>query len=316
MNAENVASFPVSPLGAVRCAANGVAQSMLSNAAFVLKELPGCGLGAERLDAIRSMCEGLVGTKHDVVHELSELDDQRVADDSETAVRYVDRICGWIAEEVPKVDTLVRALQAAAERKEPGCELAAVLVAESAANVFWKMKTLWEAEERYRAWIAERGAARPTDAAARPDEDRAAEASIAPVLEDSPELALAAPARGDGPLSGCVFVTPERMRAGLAPDQLACELPSWGGRAPMRDALSAGDGAVPAEWLAGRYWWTRRDLRMKFPSATNGSYDGTQTTEEIFATVRDGYWVRVMDGPFDTEDDAGYALDVAWESPE
>lgn len=75
-------------------------------------------------------------------------------------------------------------------------------------------------------------------------------------------------------------------------------------------------GLIPAAVLRGRYWWTRSGLNRMYSCATTGSHDFIDSTEEIFAAIEEGFEVSVIRGPFNSREDAHYALDVAWEAPD
>lgn len=125
----------------------------------------------------------------------------------------------------------------------------------------------------------------------------------------------------DDSLANCYFADTRRGREPAPPGAGArvCECPGLGGVWLRKSDLRFEDtGLVPASTLRGRFWWTRGGLDRKYPDAapTKGTYDDVLSTEEIFATIAAGFEVWVMDGPFGSREDAHYALDVAWESPD
>ena len=70
----------------------------------------------------------------------------------------------------------------------------------------------------------------------------------------------------------------------------------------------------------GKYWDARISNRpllhvIKVAEPFHGHDDG-YTSEDLLAALDAGKTVKVYSGPFDTVDDAHYAIDVRWESPE
>jgi hypothetical protein len=55
---------------------------------------------------------------------------------------------------------------------------------------------------------------------------------------------------------------------------------------------------------------------MAFENPIPGSSDDVWSTEDLFDANLQGFPAQIMVGPFDTRDDAHYALDVAWKSPQ
>jgi len=111
------------------------ALAMLDSGAYIERELPNVCM----IDAIRAtaseLCSQLIGTKHDIIHELSELDDLRSdgATDERVALA-VDRIIRWLGENIRQIHELVTTLEAAAQN-DPACQSAYLLVVESALNI-------------------------------------------------------------------------------------------------------------------------------------------------------------------------------------
>jgi hypothetical protein len=82
------------------------------------------------------VCRALIGTKHDVISELFELDDllrPAGASSSEIAFR-LNRIIRWLWEDVSRMHEFVMALDSA-KKQNPAFAPAYVLVAESATNI-------------------------------------------------------------------------------------------------------------------------------------------------------------------------------------
>jgi len=130
---------------AVIAAARACAMAMLQNANFIQTELP----KVEMPDALRArteqVCSGLIGTKHDVVSELFELEELLGTQDTETDVgTRVNRIVTWMGLDMVQLHELVSALHAATrENRDHGAAFA--LVAESGANIMSAFNTTAEA---------------------------------------------------------------------------------------------------------------------------------------------------------------------------
>jgi hypothetical protein len=98
----------------------------------------------------------------------------------------------------------------------------------------------------------------------------------------------------------CFFVI-EQSRNYRDPNALYCELPSWMESRLQKKGLKF---PIPFAALAGKYW-------------VCGMSGGVSSTENIQKEMRsEEIKFHITDGPFDSQDDADYAYDVLWESPE
>jgi len=109
---------------------------MMSNADYIMKELPNINLPDELGNKLSNICEGLVGTKHDIINELDDLStaissSEEITHDIKTRI---NRIIRWIADDLPEIHELVMELQTLS-KSEPAYGLAFMLVAESAVNI-------------------------------------------------------------------------------------------------------------------------------------------------------------------------------------
>ena len=117
-----------------KLAAHECVMQMLSNAMYIGEELPRLDVPAQLRARIESMNETLVGTKHDLVNELTELEEiERDAAD-EVVMERVERIVRWCMEDVAQMHALVEELQARADDCPKGMPVC-VLVTESATNI-------------------------------------------------------------------------------------------------------------------------------------------------------------------------------------
>ena len=117
-------------------AARDCAMVMLETADYIQAELPNVQIDKALQSRTKTVCSALIGTKHDVISELFEIDDLLSpggASSSEIASR-LDRIIRWLWEDVSGMHKLVMALDSA-KKRNPAFALAYVLVAESATNV-------------------------------------------------------------------------------------------------------------------------------------------------------------------------------------
>jgi len=113
--------------------AHACAMQMMENAAYIQKELPDLEMPDSLRIQIEKLCTDLIGTKHDLIHEIHELDGllESAPDQIEP---WVERIRGWIAGQVNSVDECVTAVNEAASCGAVPFTVA-MLVMESAANI-------------------------------------------------------------------------------------------------------------------------------------------------------------------------------------
>lgn len=111
-------------------------------------------------------------------------------------------------------------------------------------------------------------------------------------------------ADADAPSLTCFFITDDFERTSADANSLFCEIPSW--TAPRMRAKGYPEmtpGCFYFGALGGTFW-------------VLGMAGGVASTEDIEVSLRTGGNVRITDGPFDSEGEADYAFDCAWESPE
>jgi hypothetical protein len=111
------------------------AGAILEIASRIRAELPDVSMSDALRVRTEQVCSALVGTKHDVVSELFEMD-ELVGSDAHTStlVSRMRRLVRWLGEDVDRVHELVTDLEAAADR-EPGHRAAYVPISGSAAGV-------------------------------------------------------------------------------------------------------------------------------------------------------------------------------------
>jgi hypothetical protein len=128
-------------------AARECAVQMLSNAEYVLAELPKVAMPEELRVRTRESCERLVGTKHDLITALFDLTEPKMAAVSEAEIgERVGRIERWAFEDLVPLVRVVQELDAAS-RRDPELTLASVLVMESAGNMLQAFDAMHRAAE-------------------------------------------------------------------------------------------------------------------------------------------------------------------------
>lgn len=110
------------------------AMQMMLNAAYIQRALPTIEVPEEIQAEIESLCETLIGTKHDIMTEVFELDESATNSAAGSDFPQVQRIMRWIAEARGDIDQVVRSLQAKAS-ENPKLFLVSLLVTESATNI-------------------------------------------------------------------------------------------------------------------------------------------------------------------------------------
>lgn len=128
-------------LDAFCSAAYACAMRLMSNAAYVQKELPSVDLPVDVRASIESLCADWIGTKHDVIHELDELKESSNIDDR------IRRIMSWLGEDVVKLQDQVRRLETLAT-SEDQYRLAYLLVGESGGNILRSFVAAGESADR------------------------------------------------------------------------------------------------------------------------------------------------------------------------
>ena len=114
------------------------AMVMLENATFVQRELPNVQMDADLLSQTEQVCSDMVGTKHDIISDLFELDEKLqsadVAQARDYAASTLGRLVRWMSEDMVKMHELIVGLEAASKR-DPKSGSAFMLVLESATNI-------------------------------------------------------------------------------------------------------------------------------------------------------------------------------------
>jgi len=109
---------------------------MLENASYIQRELP----NVETRESLRlqtaEVCESMVGTKHDIISELFEIDELLKSKIDWAAVSSrIDRLIRWLWEDISKMHQVVMALREDSQKNQ-NHTLLLILVQESTANIF------------------------------------------------------------------------------------------------------------------------------------------------------------------------------------
>lgn len=120
---------------AIMTEAHNCALVMLESANYIQSELANVRMDNALRVHMEQVCTTLIGTKHDIFSELFELDELLDSQPSASVIRLrVDRIVQWLWDDIIRMHELVKALELA-KKHDPACELAYVLVIESATNI-------------------------------------------------------------------------------------------------------------------------------------------------------------------------------------
>lgn len=136
------------PLVAFQSAAWACAHSLLANVMYIQKELPSIEAPEAQQSAISQICSVLIGTKHDVVSELFDLQDLEGSAAPGVIRQRVERIVQMLIEDLTQLHEVVQALGLASSSDER-VGLAYLLVAESATNVLRCFCVVRDAADRY-----------------------------------------------------------------------------------------------------------------------------------------------------------------------
>ncbi len=111
------------------------AMAMLDSGTYIERELPNVRMDEATRSAAITLCSQLVGTKHDIIHELFDLDDLLKEGATDQRITFaITRIMRWLWDDISQLHALVTSLEAAG-RLDPEYKIAYVLVAESAVNI-------------------------------------------------------------------------------------------------------------------------------------------------------------------------------------
>jgi hypothetical protein len=111
------------------------AMQMMANATYIKDHLHEVALPADMVPKIEAACESLMATKHDILHEVVEI--ESLSEESDAAAipsERVQRIMQWLFEPITELHEIIESLQLAAMRDHRHGP-ASLLLMESAFNV-------------------------------------------------------------------------------------------------------------------------------------------------------------------------------------
>jgi hypothetical protein len=111
------------------------AMAMLETGTYIERELPTVQMDERVRVKVSELCSELIGTKHDVVHELAELDELLTNGvTGEQVTSALGRIIRWLWDDIHQMHDIVTLLRAAAD-SDPAYSLGFILVSESAVSI-------------------------------------------------------------------------------------------------------------------------------------------------------------------------------------
>ena len=117
---------------------------MMENAAYIQKELPTFDMPERLRVQIEELCAGLIATKHDMVHELGELDEFLTSAPYQIEP-WIERLHRWMGESVISIHRCVQAVDEAVANGTAS-DLVLMLVMESVTNIMNAVPTLPDIE--------------------------------------------------------------------------------------------------------------------------------------------------------------------------
>jgi hypothetical protein len=111
------------------------AMQMMENGSYILRELPSLRMSDALRQQLETLCAELIGTKHDLIHEIHESHElATTSPDSPTIRDAVGRMCQWINEANMSYRDAVEAVQKGTGAGEAD-GLLSMLLMESGVNI-------------------------------------------------------------------------------------------------------------------------------------------------------------------------------------
>lgn len=108
---------------------------MMENSSYILKELPALRMPDALRHQLETLCTDLIGTKHDLIHEIHEVHELTMTSPDASTIRDgVKRMCQWIDEANMQFNDGVDAARQAADAGEAD-GLLSLLLMESGVNI-------------------------------------------------------------------------------------------------------------------------------------------------------------------------------------
>lgn len=120
---------------------------MMQNAAYIQKEIPSLEMPDALRVTIGELCDELIGTKHDLIHEIHEIEPLITSDPDSAQVQHgIASIRQWTAETVGSINHGIAEIQEAVA-KGSATPMLGMLVMESAVNILNAIPGFPETEE-------------------------------------------------------------------------------------------------------------------------------------------------------------------------
>lgn len=118
---------------------------MMENATYIHKELPSLSMPQSSRDELNALCTSLISTKHDVMHEIIEINELvMVSPDSPAIAAGIERISNWFSKEVFSFDTSLSKVRQAVEAGQADV-IATMLLMENGVNILTSIPNSFEA---------------------------------------------------------------------------------------------------------------------------------------------------------------------------
>lgn len=134
MNSTIASKFELR-VGSFKSAARSCAMTMLENATYIQAELDRVQMPEPMRTRTIAVCEALIGTKHDVIHEIFEIDELLQEQTNPALINgRMALVIQWMSDDVRVLHQLVKDLESAAQG-DAEIQLAYLLISESAVNI-------------------------------------------------------------------------------------------------------------------------------------------------------------------------------------
>ena len=117
---------------------------MMENAAYIQKEIPALKMPEHLRTQIEELCANLISTRHDMIHELGELDEFLASAPSQIEP-WMERLHRWVGKSIISIHRCVQAVDKAVTNGTAS-DLVLMLVMESATNIMNAVPTLPDIE--------------------------------------------------------------------------------------------------------------------------------------------------------------------------
>jgi hypothetical protein len=127
--------------------ARNCAMQMMENGSYIQKEIPSLTMPDDLREKLDALCTSLIGTKHDLIHEIFEIDELlTTTPESPSNARSIERVRQWIVGEVESFHRGVAQVQEAVQAgtTDPSLQL---LLTESGLKILKTIPTAPVSEE-------------------------------------------------------------------------------------------------------------------------------------------------------------------------